>query len=466
MTDTLDRLEGARSTYGVKKPCRVATTASITLSGLQSIDGVTVAEDDRVLVRTQSDSTQNGIYVAATSTWSRALDFDGNTDFVTGTLIPIASGTLYGGQIFRVTSADPQDVGTNAITFDLIDQATSPALTSVASATTTDLGAVLADAITITGTTTISSFGTSADTGAIKFLYFSGALTLTHGANLQIPGNQSISVAAGDRAIVRYDGSSVWRVLVFTRLDGQPLPTGQTTLASAATVDLGSVREQSITISGTTTITSFGTSAATGTVKFCTLSGAILLTNGANLVLPNGVNIQGASGDSFIARYEGSSVWRVLNYSRVTNYVTSTTDTGTTTAETDLVSHTIPAGRLAAAGEFMRARAWGTISTASTAVTRRIRLYFDGTAISDSAAISQAGGTWRIEADMVRETSTGVEASGAYLGSTGGTPFVTVNRAFVASTLGSSVELKVTGLCTASSGIITLTGFVVEYGSR
>lgn len=58
----------------VKEPVLVATTADITLSGLQSIDGVTVAAGDRVLVKNQAAPAENGIYVAAASAWSRAAD--------------------------------------------------------------------------------------------------------------------------------------------------------------------------------------------------------------------------------------------------------------------------------------------------------------------------------------------------------------------------------------------------------
>jgi hypothetical protein len=58
----------------VKEPVLVATTANITLSGFQSIDGVTVAAGNRVLVKNQTAQAENGIYVAASGAWSRATD--------------------------------------------------------------------------------------------------------------------------------------------------------------------------------------------------------------------------------------------------------------------------------------------------------------------------------------------------------------------------------------------------------
>ena len=64
------------SGYKQRDAVRVATTANITLSGLQAIDGVTVAAGDRVLVKNQTAGAQNGIYIASSGAWSRSPDFD------------------------------------------------------------------------------------------------------------------------------------------------------------------------------------------------------------------------------------------------------------------------------------------------------------------------------------------------------------------------------------------------------
>ena len=61
---------------GPKAACQCATTAPITLSGLQTIDGYTTLAGDRVLVKNQSSSQYNGIYVASASAWTRAVDMD------------------------------------------------------------------------------------------------------------------------------------------------------------------------------------------------------------------------------------------------------------------------------------------------------------------------------------------------------------------------------------------------------
>ena len=61
---------------GPKAACAVATTVNITLSGLQSIDGYTTLSGDRVLVKNQGTSSQNGIYIASASAWTRSIDMD------------------------------------------------------------------------------------------------------------------------------------------------------------------------------------------------------------------------------------------------------------------------------------------------------------------------------------------------------------------------------------------------------
>lgn len=61
---------------GPKAACQVGTTANITLSGLQTIDSYTTLSGDRVLVKNQGTSSENGIYVASASAWTRAVDMD------------------------------------------------------------------------------------------------------------------------------------------------------------------------------------------------------------------------------------------------------------------------------------------------------------------------------------------------------------------------------------------------------
>src|SRR4051812_8331924 len=60
-----------------KEAMRAASTANLTLSGTQTIDGVAVVANDRVLAKDQSTASGNGIYVVAAGAWARATDADG-----------------------------------------------------------------------------------------------------------------------------------------------------------------------------------------------------------------------------------------------------------------------------------------------------------------------------------------------------------------------------------------------------
>ena len=85
-------------------------------------------------------------------------------------------------------------------------------------------------------------------------------------------------------------------------------------VASASTVDLGAVVGRFVNVTGTTTITSFGTVAA-GIWRVVTFTGALTLThNATSLILPGGLNITTSAGDSVVASSLGSGNWRVVSY--------------------------------------------------------------------------------------------------------------------------------------------------------
>jgi hypothetical protein len=82
-----------------KQPCAVGTLTNITLSGLQTIDTYTTLAGDRVLVKNQSTAANNGIYLASATAWTRSLDADQWTDFVSAITF-IEYGTQAGGAWF------------------------------------------------------------------------------------------------------------------------------------------------------------------------------------------------------------------------------------------------------------------------------------------------------------------------------------------------------------------------------
>lgn len=126
MGDVLDRLSGALSSVAIKAPVAVASTGNLTLSGYQTIDGVAISSgttrpvDRRVLVKDQTDAIENGIYQVNSGAWTRTPDFDGNTDFIKGTIIHVANGTTNATRQFRVASSNPPSVGVSEITFSAV----------------------------------------------------------------------------------------------------------------------------------------------------------------------------------------------------------------------------------------------------------------------------------------------------------------------------------------------------------
>lgn len=103
----------------LKAPARAATTANITLSGAQTIDGVSIIAGDRVLVKDQSTGANNGIYVAAAGSWARSSDANVDAEVVSGMTLFVTEGTVNGDKQFSLTTNNPIVVGTTALVFAL-----------------------------------------------------------------------------------------------------------------------------------------------------------------------------------------------------------------------------------------------------------------------------------------------------------------------------------------------------------
>jgi len=99
-----------------KESCKAATTENITLSGTQTIDGVEVAKDDRVLVKNQTTKANNGIYIVATGAWTRAEDFsDGKV--TTGAFTFVEEGTVNADTGWVLSTKGEITIGTTELTF-------------------------------------------------------------------------------------------------------------------------------------------------------------------------------------------------------------------------------------------------------------------------------------------------------------------------------------------------------------
>lgn len=119
----------------------------------------------------------------------------------------------------------------------------------IASASTTNIGAATGNFVHVTGTTTITSFGTIA-AGVHRIVRFAGVLTLTHNAtSLILPGSSNITTAANDIGHFVSEGSGNWRCVAYTRANGLAV-VSPTTPFSTSFVSTG----QTITAGGSLTI--------------------------------------------------------------------------------------------------------------------------------------------------------------------------------------------------------------------
>jgi hypothetical protein len=164
---------------------------------------------------------------------------------------------------------------------------------------------------TATATVTLTAAATLAANWHYTVIADGADVTIDPNGAETIDGAAQLIVPNGSAASFICSGSAF-----FTEKTIVPLqPFG--TVASAGTTDIGAVTSQNVTVTGTTTITAFGTVAA-GTFRRLVFSGILTLThNATSLILPNnGSNITTAAGDSLEAVSLGSGNWRVTEYQK------------------------------------------------------------------------------------------------------------------------------------------------------
>lgn len=100
----------------IKEDVDLATTAAITLSGEQTIDGV-LTSASRILVKNQADGTTNGIYTTGAGAWTRTDDFDSTEDIELGAFVFVTSGTANTNQLFLMSNTGTIILGTTSLSF-------------------------------------------------------------------------------------------------------------------------------------------------------------------------------------------------------------------------------------------------------------------------------------------------------------------------------------------------------------
>lgn len=110
-------VQGELQKLDAKQSVRAATVANITLSGTQTIDGVTLTVGDRVLVKDQTTAAQNGIYLVAAQSWTRATDADNGTKLSSGARVSVEQGVTNAGKVWYLSTTGQINIGSTALSF-------------------------------------------------------------------------------------------------------------------------------------------------------------------------------------------------------------------------------------------------------------------------------------------------------------------------------------------------------------
>lgn len=111
------------------KLVRVASTTNVTIgsTGAGSIvDGVTLALNDRVLLKDQTAGAENGIYTAGATALARAADADTAAELPPGTIVVVAEGTAGADRMYMLTTNAGYNLGSTALTFSPYGTAPNP----------------------------------------------------------------------------------------------------------------------------------------------------------------------------------------------------------------------------------------------------------------------------------------------------------------------------------------------------
>jgi hypothetical protein len=308
-----------------KTPANCATTANITLSGLQTIDGYTTLAGDRVLVKSQSNAANNGIYIASAGAWTRATDASTWVQFE-GAVIFVIAGTLNGGMTYYCSAQNGGTLGSTALNWFAL------AISITYSAGT---------GLTLIGTT-FSITNTTVTAGA----YGSASNTITATVNAQ---GQLTALAATPIAIANTQVSGLGTMstqnansvaITGGTISGLSSPLGVASGGTGAATLTGYVKgsgTSAFTASSTVPTTDLSGTITNAQLANSTISGVALggnlfnLTAGTNVTFSSGTTYNGSTAITINASstmvYPGAGIPNSTGSAWGTSYSTSGTGT-------------------------------------------------------------------------------------------------------------------------------------------
>lgn len=214
-----------------KQSTRVVTATNITLSGgaPNSVDGINLSLNDRVLVTGQTTGSQNGLYLVTTlgsgsnGTWARTSDGNENGEIEAGMIVMVTEGIIYADTQWKLITDDPIIINTTALTFtqnymaNSISSGTSNVVVN-SNANVTISSAGTANVLTVSNTGAFVS-GVVSATGNVTGNYILGngaSLTgvITSVANINSGTSNVTVVSSGGNVTVGIGGTS--NVAVFS----------------------------------------------------------------------------------------------------------------------------------------------------------------------------------------------------------------------------------------------------------
>lgn len=219
-----------------KASVRVGTVgANITLAGSapNTLDGVTLVANDRILVKDQSTGSQNGLYYVATlgtganGTWTRATDADAAGELTPGMVVTVEEGTLLADTTWELSTDGPITIGTTALTFKQGGFVTPAQFDNSTKVETTAFGKIRG--IEASGVTVLTA------TGNITAAHMGGTVIMNNGsaATMTIPAANSVPPGA------RVDFLAIGTALTTIQRAGSDIIVGNNSSVTSLTFGAG-----------------------------------------------------------------------------------------------------------------------------------------------------------------------------------------------------------------------------------